>query len=98
MAERKRKKIDHEALQSTFMQLPSMKVEIARGLLDSGIKNSYELIGRAPEVIIDGILTAQPQLKALPDLKARIQLAIYYAETSEPEPQKLKLSYWIELS
>jgi len=90
----KKKKIDHEALQSSFMKIPQMKVDIARGLLDAGITESFELSGRAPEVIVESILSAQPKLATIPDLKERIAVAIYYAESPNPEPSMLKISYW----
>jgi hypothetical protein len=90
----KKKKIDYEALQSTFMQIPQMKVEIARGLLDVGFQQGYELSGRAPEVILEQVLQLHPELKTIPDLKERIQVAVYFIETSDYEPAKLKLSYW----
>ena len=90
----KKKKIDYEALHSSFMQIPQMKTEIARGLLDAGFNKGYELVGRAPEVVIEQILTQHPELKTIPDLRERVRLAIYFVETTEPEPAMLKLSYW----
>lgn len=76
------------------MQIPSMKTEIARGLLDAGFGMGYQLAGRAPEVVIEQILQLHPRLKTIPDLNERVRLAIYFVETSDPEPAKLKLSYW----
>jgi len=94
MAEKKKKKIDYEALQSSFMQIPMMKSDIARGLMDIGLQQNYQLAGRAPEVLIDEMLAKHPDLKTMPDLKERVKLAVYFMETSEHEPSKLKLSYW----
>ena len=98
MAKRKKKKTDYEALQSSFMQIPMMKADIARGLLDVGIKEGYELTGRAPEVIIEDITKRHPDLKTIPDLKERVQLAVYFVETAEHDPKKLKISYWAALN
>ena len=97
LMKKKKKKIDYEALHSSFMQIPLMKTEIARGLLDAGFRMGYELAGRAPEVVLEQILQMHPQLKTIPDLKERLYLAIYFVETPDPEPVKLKLSYWSNL-
>lgn len=91
---KKKRKIDHEALQSSFMQIPQMKADIARGLLDAGFSEGYELSGRAPEVIIEQIQQLNSDLKTMPDLSERIQVAVYFMENHDHEPAKLKLSYW----
>lgn len=96
MAEKKKKKIDYEALQSSFMQIPMMKADIARGLLDIGVREHYELSGRAPEVLFDAMTHHDPTLKTIPDLLERLQLAVYFMEHSEHDPRKLKLSYWTQ--
>ena len=93
----KKKKVDYEALSSPFMRMPGMKVEIARGLLDAGFRESYELSGRAHEVIIAEMLKRSPALATMPDLAPRLALAIYCAEAADPEPDKLKLGYWLDL-
>jgi len=95
---KKKKKIDYEALQSSFMQIPMMKVDIARGFLDIGIRHYYELSGRAPEVLIEQMLRRQPDLKTIPDLKERVNLAVYFVENPDHDPKKLKLSYWSALN
>ncbi len=97
MPPKKKKKIDYEALRSSHMKIPQMKVDIARGLLDIGIKESFELTGRAPEVILQEMLGKQPALQTIPDIKERVSLAIYFVENEEHEPHKLKLSYWSSL-
>lgn len=96
MAEKKRKKIDYEALQSSFMQIPMMKADIARGLLDLGVREYYELSGRAPEVLADAMTDRDPALRTIPDLLERLQLAVYFVETPDHDPRKLKLSYWTQ--
>jgi hypothetical protein len=90
----KKKKVDYEALQSSFMQVPMMKADIARGLMDIGVGQHYELTGRAPEALVDAMLVKHPDLKGIPDLRERVHLAVYFMENPEPEPHKLKLSYW----
>ena len=96
MAEKKKKKVDYEALHSSFMQIPMMKADIARGFLDIGIKQHYELTGRAPEVLVDQMLAVQPDLKTIPDLRERVNLAVYFVENPDYDPKKLKLSYWTD--
>lgn len=95
---KKKKKVDYEALQSSFMQIPQMKVDIARGLLDAGFTEGYELSGRAPEVILEQITAANSDLKTIPDLKERIQIGVYFMENEDYDPQKLKISYWTALN
>lgn len=98
MSQKKKKKIDYEALQSSFMQIPMMKADIARGLLDIGVREHYELSGRAPEVLVDSMTQRDPALKTIPDLLERVQLAVYFIENTEHDPRKLKLSYWTSLN
>ena len=90
----KKKETDYEALHSSFMQIPSMKTEIARGMMDAGIREAYELRGRAPEVVLEGMLAKHPALKGIPDLRERVELAVYFMETDDPDPRKLRLSHW----
>ena len=53
-----KKKIDYEALNSALMRIPSMHF-VVRGLIDIGICESYDLIGRDPS----SLLTEMPLLK-----------------------------------
>jgi len=95
-APEKKKKVDYEALSSPFMRIPGMKVEIARGLMDTGFREAYELSGRAHEVIMADMLKRNPALGGMPDLAPRLALAIYCSESTDPEPDKLKLGYWLD--
>jgi len=97
MAQKKKKKVDYEALHSSFMQIPMMKADIARGFLDIGISEHYQLTGRAPEVLVDEMVHRHPDLKSIPDLKERVHLAVYFVENPDYESKKLKLSYWTEM-
>ncbi|HAY99189.1 MAG TPA: hypothetical protein DCY38_00140, partial [Opitutae bacterium] len=52
---KKKKKVDYEALNSALMRIPRMNVEVARNLLDIGIREIYELQGRAPEILFEEV-------------------------------------------
>ena len=51
--EKKKKKVDYEALNSALMRIPRMDVAAARNLIDMGIREIYQLQGRAPEVLLE---------------------------------------------
>ena len=92
---RKKKKVDHEALNSAFMRIPRMNVETARLLLDQGIRELYELQGRSPEAILD----EHCSMKKSKDKGVHIQylrMAVYFAETEDPSPAKLHPNAWNE--
>ena len=51
--EKKKKKVDYEALNSALMRIPRMDVVAARSLINIGIREIFELQGRAPEVLFE---------------------------------------------
>ena len=51
---KKKKKVDREAMASPIMRIPRMDVRVVRDLLDIGIRELYELRGRAAESIFRG--------------------------------------------
>ena len=86
----KKKKVDYAALHSPLMQIPRIDVATVRDLLDLGFREIHELSGRAPEVLFFDLkkkrdLTPKSRLYSL-------RMAVYYAETSDPDP--LKLTPW----
>jgi hypothetical protein len=87
-----KKKTDYGALQSPFMRIPRLTVEVARDLLDLGLREVYELQGRAPEALFMELRRQKPGLPA--DRLAYLRLAVYFAETPEPEAAKLHPSAW----
>lgn len=91
--ERKKKKIDYEALGSSFMRIPCMKPATARYLLDLGLKDTFELMGRCP----DSLFSQIKQLKGLipEETLSHLKLAVYFVENENPDPKKLKLEYWL---
>lgn len=90
--EKKKKKVDYEALNSALMRIPRMDVAAVRSLLDIGIREIYELDGRAPEILFEEARTRKP---AIPAEQVRyFRMAVYYAETENPEPQRLHPDQW----
>lgn len=81
MAQQKKKETDYTALQSPFMQIPRMKVEVARDLLDAGIQQVYQLQGRSPEVLFEALRTLKKETPQ--DRLAYFRMAVHFAETGE---------------
>ncbi|MFP4352608.1 MAG: hypothetical protein ACLFRP_06980 [Puniceicoccaceae bacterium] len=91
---RRKKKVDYEALHAPLMQIPRMKVEVVRALLDLGIRETYELTGRAPEVLFEEARARSPGLP--PSLLAYFRMAVYFAETPDPDPALLHPQAWAD--
>lgn len=89
---KKKKEVDHEALASAFARIPRLGLPAARDLLDLGFRYPHELNGRSPEVLFDQIRSLRPATPA--DRLAHLRLAVYYAETPEPESAKLHPAAW----
>jgi len=90
--EKKKKKVDYEALNSALMRIPRMDVAVARSLIDIGIREIFDLRGRAPEVLFEEARAKKP---AIPDDRIRYyRMAVYYAETENPEPRMLHPDQW----
>jgi hypothetical protein len=89
---KKKKEVDHTALGSPFMRIPRLPVEVARDFLDLGLRDIFELRGRAPEVLFADVRRLKPATPAshLPFFR----LAVYFAETPEPERGKLHPDAW----
>jgi hypothetical protein len=88
----KKKEADHAALSSPFMRIPRLTTEVARDLLDLGLREVYELQGRAPEVLFAEVRRLRPATPAsrLPYFR----LAVYFAENPEPERDKMHPDAW----
>lgn len=90
---KRKKKVDYEAINSPFNRIPGIDTMAARALLDLGFSEVHELRGRAPEVLFEKLKGEKPDT---PDeTLAFIKLAVYYAETDEPDPQKLYPFAWM---
>jgi hypothetical protein len=91
---KKKKKADYAALASPFMRIPRLPVEVARDLLDLGLREIYELQGRAPEVLLQELQRRKPATPA--DRLPYLRLAVYFAENPEPDRGKLYPEAWRE--
>jgi len=75
-----KKKKDIEALSSHWMKMPSMRVDIARDLLDLGFREWFEIEGRSGDALYEDLKRLRG--KELPIEKcAYFRMAIYFAET-----------------
>ena len=92
MLPKKKKKVDYEALSSAFMRIPGMDVMAARALIDLGFKETYELVGRAPESLFEAY--KKKKMDAPAQILWGLRMAVYVAETPEPDPRKLKPALW----
>jgi hypothetical protein len=92
MTLKKKKKVDYEALNSAFMRIPGMDVLAARALLDLGLKETYELVGRAPDALYDAY--KKHHNDAPTQILWSLRMAVYVAETPEPDPKRLKPALW----
>lgn len=87
----RRRKADIEALRSAWMRINGMRVEGARTLLDLGFQHPHEVVGRSPEALHGEL--AQRTIPH-PDALASLRLAVYAAETDQPDPDLLRLEAW----
>jgi len=92
LPQKKKKKVDYEALNSALMRIPRMDVAAARNLIDVGIREIYDLQGRAPEILL---AEARKKNDEIPDDRIRyFRMAVYYAECDAPEVSKLHPDEW----
>lgn len=89
---RKRKKVDYEALNSPFMRIPRFSANHARHLMDLGLHDVYDLVGRAPEVLFEELKERKPDVGS--DVLSYFRLAVYFVENDQHDPEKLYPHYW----
>lgn len=82
-------------MQSDLYAIPGFSEGIAGGLQRLGYTDVESLIGQNPRDICAALRRLDPALSdySLPFL----QSAVYYAETRQPDPSKLLVSYWKNL-
>ena len=91
-AQKKKKKVDYEALNSALMRIPRMDVAAARNLIDIGVREIYDLQGRAPEVLFE---EARQKITEIPEDRIRyFRMAVYYAESASPDVARLHPDEW----
>ena len=81
---KKKKKVDRAALESPFMRIPGMQVEAARGLLDLGFREIYELNGRSPDALAADLQKLRGGNQLPPNQLPCFKLAVYFSEHPEP--------------
>ncbi len=87
MESEKKKKIDYEALQSSFMRIPQMDIATARNLIDLGYKESFQLIGISPEVLFEEI--KKKNINISKEILHKLRVAVYFVENPNCDPKKL---------
>ncbi len=78
---------------SELREIPGVGKNIEQDLLDLGIRNISDLKGRSPEELYE----LDCERKGFREDKCQLyvfRLAVYYAENSVHEPEKLKWWYW----
>ena len=83
----------HEAVCSAFMKINRFPIDVARDLLDAGYVRLDQIIGRAPESLLSEIKNRHSEPLPSHYLPA-LRMAVYFAETTPPDPKKLFLDQW----
>jgi ribosomal protein L7/L12 len=91
---KEKKEVDHDALRSGLMGIPKIKIANVRDLLDMGISEIHELIGRSPEVLYEELVKLKAE--APRDTLYAFRMAVYYAETKDPDPAKVNPWAWTD--
>ncbi len=65
--QKKKKKVDYEALNSSLMRIPRMDVAAARSLINVGVREIYDLKGRAPEILFEEARLKNEEIPRRPD-------------------------------
>ena len=82
-----------EAVCSPFMRIPRFPAEVARGLIDAGYHRTDQLAGRSPDTLFAEIKARSKEALG-PHVLPALRMAVYYAETDQPDPKKLFLDQW----
>ncbi len=88
----RKNEIDEPAVTSPLNRIPGLDAVVVRELIDLGITRVHHLVGRSPEVLFAEILKKKP--KTPRERLWQLRLAVYYAETPQPDPAKLKKWAW----
>jgi len=91
--QKKKRKVDIAALQSEFKRrLPSLDIAAARDIMDCGFVHVDEIRGRSPEAIFETVRKLRPETPV--DRLCHYRMAVYYAETPDPDPKMLHAHMW----
>lgn len=84
---------DKNAALNELRKIPGVGVRIARDLYDLGYRNVGDLAGEDPREMYE-VLTRKTGRYVDRCMLYVFRLAVYFAETPEPEPEKLKWWNW----
>ena len=73
-----------------------MNIQTVRDLLDLGFRDIDELRGRSPEAIFQDICSIKPHTAG--DRLQFLRMAVYFAESDDPDPQLLEAWKWSDSS
>lgn len=90
----KRKKVDYEALGSSFMRIPKMDIATARSLINLGYRESFQLIGVSPEVLFEEIKKRNPSVSK--EILYKLRMAVYFVENPDCDPRKINPLVWAD--
>ena len=90
--DKKKRKIDKEALSSSLMHIPRMDIQLVRDLIDTGIREIYQLEGRSAESLFEDIAKLRPNTPAY--RLAYLRMAVYFSENDPPDASKLHPKFW----
>jgi len=76
------------------MRISRFPVDVARELLDAGYYRVDQLAGRSPESLLAEI-AARSKARPAPHYLPAIRMAVYFAESDQPDPKKLFLDQWL---
>ena len=76
-----------------LMTIPGVGKSISQNLIDIGIKNVAGLKGKDPQKLYDKS-NKFVGVRQDPCLLYVFRCAVYFAETKNPDPKKLKWWYW----
>lgn len=80
------------ALNSAFARIPQLDVDTIYALLQLGYRNVHDLAGRCPVALFDEMKTV---FEDVPDeRKPKLRMAVYFAETPEPDMDLLHPWKW----
>ena len=65
-----------------------------RDLIDCGFRHIHDLAGRSPEAIFEEIQNRRENTPPADRIGA-IRLAVYFAETPDPDPRRLQPHLWL---
>lgn len=89
---KKKTKVDYGALESPLMRIPKIDIPTVRDLIDLGFTYPHELTGRSPEFLFEEIRRRRPET---PEVRLfYFRMAVYFAETPEPEGEKMSPWAW----